>query len=191
MNTQYQPEIRNTLLDITEQLIYQLGLSGTSMELIVKISGISRKTIYRYFSNKDDLCAQALLRRDTRWMAWFEACSVKNGDAAESILNMFSTLKSWFLTDEFRGCAFINSAGETADAQHPIRVIALEHKQKIVSLVFTLASQLSMLSPELFSRQILLLIDGAITVAMVMNSPDAADDAKKMAKMLLENHTNQ
>jgi len=187
MNTTYQSEIRNTLLDTTEQLIYQLGLSATGMELIVKTSGISRKTIYRYFSNKDDLCAQALLRRDHRWMTWFEACSVKNDDAAESILNMFSTLKSWFLTDEFRGCAFINSAGETADARHPVRVIAQEHKQKIVDLVFNLASRLSMPSPALFSRQILLLIDGAITVAMVMNNPSAADDAKAMAKMLLEN----
>jgi len=191
MNTKYQSDIRDKLLDVTEELVYQYGLNATGMELIVKTSGISRKTIYRYFSNKDCLCAQALLRRDNRWMQWFEACSVKNDDAAESILNMFSTLKSWFLTENFRGCAFINSASETADAQHPIRAIAKEHKQKIVSLVATLASQLTVPSVELFSRQILLLIDGAITVAMVMNFPGAADDARAMAKLLIENQTQQ
>lgn len=43
INFQYQPEIRNTLLDITEQSIYQLGLNGSGMELMVKTSGSSRK----------------------------------------------------------------------------------------------------------------------------------------------------
>ncbi|WP_130835391.1 TetR/AcrR family transcriptional regulator [[Erwinia] mediterraneensis] len=189
MNSKYSPEIRTKLLDVTESLIYQYGLQATGMELIVKESGIARKTLYRYFSNKDDLCAQALLRRDKRWMAWFSACSLTSDDARENILNLFSTLKSWFLTESFRGCAFINSAGETAAATHPVRVIAREHKQHILDLTRQLALDAGAQDPDLLARQLLLLIDGAITVAMIMGSPDAADDARETAKILLNTLT--
>lgn len=159
------------------------------MELIVKESGIARKTLYRYFSNKDDLCAQALLRRDERWMRWFTTCSLTSEDARENILNLFTTLKSWFLTDSFRGCAFINSAGETAAPTHPVRIIAREHKQNILELTHQLAVAAGASNPDLLARQLLLLIDGAITVAMVMGSPAAADDARETAKVLIRTQT--
>uniref|UniRef100_UPI0008FF95E8 TetR/AcrR family transcriptional regulator n=2 Tax=Xenorhabdus nematophila TaxID=628 RepID=UPI0008FF95E8 len=184
MNTKNAYEIRNTLLEVTESLIYQYGIHSTGMEQIVKETGISRKTIYRYFTNKDDLCAQALLSRDERWMKWFTDSSLKGENPEACLLEMFHTLKSWFMSGEFRGCAFINTAGEISDPAHPIRIIAKEHKQKIFSFITQLTEKLGVSEPLELARQLLVLIDGAITVAMVMNTPSSADDAKEAAKLL-------
>ncbi|MDX7998479.1 TetR/AcrR family transcriptional regulator [Xenorhabdus sp. Reich] len=187
MNTKNAYEIRNKLLEVTESLIYQYGIHSTGMEQIVKETGISRKTIYRYFTNKDDLCAQALLSRDERWIRWFSESSLKGESPEACILEMFNALRSWFMSEEFRGCAFINTAGEISDPAHPIRIIAKEHKQKIFLFITQLTEKLGVSEPLELARQLLVLIDGAITVAMVMNMPSAADDAKKTAGLLINN----
>jgi len=39
---------------------------GMGMDLLVRISGVARKSIYRYFATKDDVAAAALSERDVR-----------------------------------------------------------------------------------------------------------------------------
>ncbi|MFZ4835353.1 TetR/AcrR family transcriptional regulator [Rouxiella sp. Mn2063] len=190
MNTKNTTEIPDRLLDAAEALIYQHGLNATGMEQIVKKTGIARKTIYRYFSNKDDLCAQALQHRDKRWMRWFEESSCVSDSPEACLLAMFDALKSWFQTEDFRGCAFINSAGETADPHHPVRVIAKEHKVNILRFITRLAEKAHAKTPQALANQLLVLIDGAITVAMLMGNPAAADDAKETAKVLINSQIN-
>ena len=62
---------REKILTTAEQLIYQNGIHATGMDLLVKTSGVARKSIYRYFATKDDVAAAALNARDERWMQWF------------------------------------------------------------------------------------------------------------------------
>ena len=64
---------RDIILDVTEKLIYRHGIAATGMDFLVKTAGVSRKSIYRYFANKDELVIAALQRRDARWMHWLRA----------------------------------------------------------------------------------------------------------------------
>ncbi|WP_034946910.1 TetR/AcrR family transcriptional regulator [Erwinia oleae] len=176
--------IYEQLLDIAEQLIYQHGIHATGIDLLVKTSGISRKTIYRYFANKEALCAAALERRDRRWMAWL-ARESQADDPHGRILALFSALKKWFGSDDFRGCAFINTAGEISDPSHPLRHIARDHKNNLKTFITGLCREANVVDCDIMASQLLLLIDGAITVAMVMNDVSAADDAQQIARRLL------
>ncbi len=54
-------------------LIYRHGIAATGMDLLVKTAGVSRKSIYRYFANKDELVIAALQRRDERWLQWLRS----------------------------------------------------------------------------------------------------------------------
>lgn len=99
---------------------------------------------------------------------------------------MFIVLKRWFESDGFRGCAFINTAGEIGDPDDPIRQIAKIHKQKLLDYSFELAGQLNAEHPMVLARQLLILIEGAITIAYVMGDGSAADNARDIAKLLLE-----
>ncbi|KAG0771192.1 hypothetical protein G6F22_016699 [Rhizopus arrhizus] len=60
------------ILATAEALIYQNGIHATGMDLLVKTSGVARKSIYRHFENKDQVAATALNARDVRWLAWFQ-----------------------------------------------------------------------------------------------------------------------
>jgi AcrR family transcriptional regulator len=184
MNTA-NTEIRDKILVTAEQLIYQNGIHATGMDLLVKTSGVARKSIYRYFATKDAVAAAALEVRDVRWMQWFRAESDKADTPQGRILNMFDVLTGWFESEGFRGCAFINTAGEVGDPNDPIRVIAKVHKQKLYDYALELCEQLAVTQPTVLAKQLLILMDGAITLARVMGDLSAADSAKAVAQMLL------
>ncbi|MVV52406.1 TetR/AcrR family transcriptional regulator [Pseudomonas sp. PB120] len=177
---------RDIILDVTEKLIYKSGISATGMDLLVKTAGVSRKSIYRYFANKDELVVAALQRRDVRWMHWYRSEVDQAPTPADRLLNLFTVLKAWFVSEGFRGCAFINTSGETGDPQDPVRQVAREHKQKLLDYVCELCTEYGATDPEMLARQLLILIDGAITVALVMGDDRAADNAHCMARKLLD-----
>jgi len=99
---------------------------------------------------------------------------------------MFTVLKGWFESEGYRGCAFINTAGEVGDSADPIRQIARLHKQKILDYALELTGQLNIEHASALARQLLLLVEGAITVSRVMGDYSAADDAKDIAQLLLK-----
>ncbi len=185
MNEITQNETRDIILDVTEKLIYRHGIAATGMDLLVKTAGVSRKSIYRYFANKDELVIAALQRRDERWMQWLRGEVERTADSGERLLALFGALKAWFGSADFRGCAFINTSGETGDPQDPIRLLAKAHKHKLFEYALELCEAHGTPDPERQAAQLLILIDGAITVALVMGDSTAADNARCMAQTLL------
>lgn len=186
MNESTSNTTRDIILDVTEKLIYKSGIAATGMDLLVKTAGVSRKSIYRYFASKEELTVAALQRRDVRWMHWYKTAVDQAETPVERLLNLFTVLKSWFASEGFRGCAFINTSGETGDPQDPVRLVAREHKQKLLDYVRELCTEHGATDPETLAKQLLILIDGAITVALVMGDHSAADNAQCMARKLLD-----
>jgi AcrR family transcriptional regulator len=179
-------DTRNKILATAERLIYQNGIHATGMDLLVKTSGVARKSIYRYFATKDEVAAAALNARDVRWMHWFQTESDKADTPAARILNMFAVLRGWFESEGFQGCAFINTAGEVGDPSHPIRLIAKLHKQKLFDYTLQLCEQMNVEQPFALAKQLLILMEGAITMARVMGDYSAADSARDVAQLLLK-----
>ncbi|WP_038907516.1 TetR/AcrR family transcriptional regulator [Dickeya oryzae] len=177
---------REKILATAEQLIYQNGIHATGMDLLVKTSGVARKSIYRHFTNKDEVAAAALSARDVRWMEWFRMECDKADTPRDRILNMFTVLKGWFESEGYCGCAFINTAGEVGDPSDSVRQIARLHKQKLLDYVLELTGQLNTDQPLPLARQLLILIEGAITMSRVMGDYSAADDARAVAQLLLK-----
>lgn len=178
-------ELQARLLEATEQLVYADGIHATGMDAIVKTSGVSRKSIYRHYANKDDLVAAALLRRDERWMQWLIGESSAAATPVERLLSVFPALQRWFESPDFHGCAFINAAGEIGDARHPVRAVSRLHKQRLYDYLRQLTGACSLSDPDDIARQLLVLIDGAIAVALVMGDPTAAASAGRAAQVLL------
>ncbi len=81
-----------------------------------------------------------------------------------------AVLKKWFMSSEFRGCAFINSAIEFSQALPEIQPVVLSHKQEMTE---TLAEFLPDIPEQrVLSKQITLLIDGAIVMAQYGEESD-------------------
>jgi AcrR family transcriptional regulator len=179
------PAMQEKLLRATEQLIYSGGISATGMDLIVKTSGVARKTIYRLYPTKEALVAAALQARDERWMEWFVAATTAAPTPHARLMSIFDALRAWFASEGFRGCAFINAAGEIGAADSPIRKVARLHKERLLAHVLALAQAAGVAQPQERARQLLVLIDGAIAVAMVSGDLSITDSAELAAATLL------
>jgi AcrR family transcriptional regulator len=184
---------RERLLDAAEALIYAGGIHATGVDAIVRQSGTARKSFYTHFESKDALIAAALERRDERWMNWFIASTQRHGKSARKrLLGMFDVLRAWFGSADFHGCAFLNAAGEIASADDPIRLVARKHKARLLDVVraevdaFAMEAQLDARRAAPLARQWLVLLDGAIAVALVSGEADAALDAQAVGKTLLD-----
>jgi AcrR family transcriptional regulator len=183
---------RERLLAAAEALIYAGGIHATGVDAIVKQSGTARKSFYTHFESKDALVAAALERRDERWMNWFIQGTLRHGKTPRArLLGMFDVLREWFSSDDFHGCAFLNASGEIAAADDPIRVVAREHKERLLAFVHEqcdahmAATGADSRRAARLARQWLILIDGAIGVALVSGEPDTALDAHAAAEHLL------
>ncbi|MFT4064685.1 TetR/AcrR family transcriptional regulator [Paraburkholderia sp.] len=184
---------RERLLDAAEALIYAGGIHATGVDAIVRQSGTARKSFYTHFDSKDALVAAALERRDERWMNWFIAGTQQRGKTARKrLLGMFEVLREWFASEDFHGCAFLNAAGEIASSDDPIRAVARKHKGRLLDFVriqcdaFAMESAIDARRAARLARQWLVLLDGAIAVALVSGEADAALDAQATARTLLD-----
>jgi AcrR family transcriptional regulator len=184
---------RERLLDAAEALIYAGGIHATGVDAIVRQSGTARKSFYTHFESKDALVAAALDRRDERWMNWFIAGTQSRGKTApKRLLGMFEVLREWFASNDFHGCAFLNAAGEIASAEDPIRIVARKHKERLLEFVraecdaFAEEADIDARRAARLSRQWLILLDGAIAVALVSGEADAALDSQAAGEILLD-----
>ncbi|KWI96793.1 TetR family transcriptional regulator [Burkholderia ubonensis] len=188
-----EPGARDRLLDAAEALIYSGGIHATGVDAIVKRSGAARKSFYSHFESKEALVVAALERRDERWMRWFVDATLARGKTPRTqLLGMFDVLRDWFSQPDFHGCAFLNASGEIADADDPVRIVARAHKARLLAFV---RERLDALADDArierrtlarVARQWLVLIDGAIGVALVSGDATAARDARANAELLLD-----
>ncbi|AOK60808.1 TetR family transcriptional regulator [Burkholderia ubonensis] len=188
-----EPGARDRLLDAAEALIYSGGIHATGVDAIVKRSGAARKSFYSHFESKEALVVAALERRDERWMRWFVDATLARGKTPRTqLLGMFDVLRDWFSQPDFHGCAFLNASGEIADADDPVRIVARAHKARLLAFVRerldALADDAGLERRTLarVARQWLVLIDGAIGVALVSGDATAARDARATAELLLD-----
>ena len=187
-----EADARERLLDAAEALIYAGGIHATGVDAIVRAAGAARKSFYTHFDSKDALVAAALSRRDERWMRWFVAGTLARGRTPQArLIGMFDVLREWFASDGFHGCAFLNAAGEIASPDDPVRLVARQHKERLLAFVreqsdaWALAVGADRRVAARLARQWLILIDGAIGVALVSGDADAALDARSAGRSLL------
>jgi AcrR family transcriptional regulator len=184
---------RERLLDAAEALIYAGGIHATGVDAIVRAAQATRKSFYSYFESKDALVASALERRHERWMNWFVQGTLRKGRTPRTqLLGMFDLLREWFESPGFHGCAFLNAAGEIASPDDPIRAVAQAHKAALSGFIyqcceaFAAEQGLAARQAAALARQWLVLVDGAIGVALVSGSADAARDAHAAGRRLLD-----
>ena len=180
---------RDRLLEAAEQLIYAASIHATGVDAIVRQSGTARKSFYTYFSSKDELVAAALRRRDERWSNWFEQGTLHRASApAAQLLGMFDVLHQWFSSDNFHGCAFLNAAGEIKHHEHDIFQVSRLHKERLLAFIEQRCVAAAVAAPAALARQLLILVDGAIAVALVSGAATAAFDAQQAAAAVLRAH---
>ena len=177
---------REHLLDTALFLFGSEGFHATGIDKILARAGVAKMTLYNHFRSKDELILAALRRRDESFRNWFMRDVERRTEVArERLLALFDVLGDWLGSDGDTGCMFINAAAEYGDCNHPIHVVAAEHKRLMTGFVRELAQGAGAADPDLLARQLYILIEGTIVATQVCRRTDAARDARDAAAIII------
>ena len=107
----------------------------------------------------------------------------------DRLLAVFDVAEKWFRQDDFYGCIYVGAAGEYPEKDTPIRNTCREFKGLILGYIKSLAKEAKLEQPDQLAEQLLLLLEGAITMAQINSSSLSAEQAKSAAKVLIEKAT--
>jgi len=181
-----RPSARDRILVAASKLFYQEGVKNVGIDRIIAESGVAKMSLYNHFKSKDALIAAWLQQRDENWRTWFQSAVEQLAtEPSDRLLAIFDVLKDWFEQSDFRGCAFINSTVELADPEHPGYQISLKHQQTISAYILSLVNAAGLPNPDRLTQQLLVLVEGAIVVAMMQQNSETALQAKQAASILI------
>jgi len=163
------PSARERILLTAHDLFYREGIRATGIDRVIAQSGVTKVTFYRHFPSKNDLVLAFLAYRHRRWMDWFVEALQRHGGGLQALP---PTLAEWFGSEDFRGCAFINSVGELGGAQPEVVTVAQRHKQDMMAAIADLLPPSAQRDAE--AQAIALAVDGAIVRAQFDPAPGAA-----------------
>ena len=183
---------RDELINTALQLFYRHGIHAVGINEVLAKSGIAKKTLYNYFSSKDALILACVIERDRRFTEWFTGRCQDSNSITAFIDQVFIALDDWVNGNTielgyFDGCFFINVAAEYSNKKDPIFQQCMQHKLNLKEFIYR---QLKLFIADskqidLMLNSLILLKEGVINCAFVMNDKQAAIKAKKIALGLL------
>jgi AcrR family transcriptional regulator len=186
-------ETRQQIIDAAYTLFYQIGFIRTGVDAIANAAGITKRTLYQHFSSKDELIEvvlehqhQMALERIRRWADYI------TGKPDQMVMTLFEKLAQWADRTEWQGSGFTRAAMEFADQPgHPARKAARRHKKEVeLYLVEKFAAQ-NLGNVEQLVREVLLLIEGCQTLALIHDSLDYVNAARHAALFLVQNYQSR
>jgi AcrR family transcriptional regulator len=160
--------VRERILETANQLFYQEGVNAVGIDRILHEAGAAKASLYSHFGSKDDLVAAYLEHRGAQWRRQVtEEMERLGGSATDQLLLLFDLMGDWSCQREFRGCPFINAAGELSDSSHPAHAVAREHRKWHHDLIRKLVEETGVADVENVTQTMIVLYDGAVTVSLL------------------------
>ena len=180
-----RPSKRDELVRKALEIFYREGFHAAGMDLLAAETGISKTTMFKHFSSKEELILAVLRLRDQEFRNWLFRRMEQAGHPRAQLLAMFDALSEWFSNPGFRSCMFIKAASEYPDPRHPSHAQSAEHKRWLFLQLQKIAVDAGAPDPANLARSLLLLKEGAIVTAHLGHEHDPAGDAKAAASILL------
>ena len=169
------------------ELFYREGIRAVGVDEIVTRAGVTKPSLYRNFSSKDELAAAYLRDYDGEFWARFEhSVALHPGDPKAQILDYLGGLAVRSQRCDYRGCGLSNAALEYPAHDHPARLVAEEHKHRLRVRLLEMAKGMGAKRPEALADGLLLLIEGVFVTGQLFGEGGPAMHAVENAEALIE-----
>jgi AcrR family transcriptional regulator len=182
------PSARERILDAAYELFSRRGIHAVGVNEVIERAGVAMATLYRHFPSKEELVLAFLDLREQRWTKDFvEAGAMRRGsNPEERLLAIFDVFDEWFHRDDFEAGSFLRVLLELGP-ELPAGGASVRHLGQIRAIVRGLAEEAGLRDTDSFVRSWHILMQGSIVVA-TEGDMDAAQQAKSMARQLIEQH---
>jgi AcrR family transcriptional regulator len=168
-------------------LFYREGIRAVGVEDIVNRAGVTKPSLYRSFSSKDELAADYLRGYEAEfWRRFDQAVAEHPGDPRAQIIAYLSGLGRRSVKPGYRGCGLTNAAVEYPDRSHPARAVSDPHKRELRKRLKAMAAAMGAARPAALADGLLLLMEGAFASSQIFGPGGPAGSVAEAADMLIE-----
>ena len=180
------------ILQATYQLLYKEGLARVSMDAIAEAAGVTKRTLYYHFDSKDTLTAAVLEHQHQHALAQIQKWSRKPAKtAADYLATLFENLEKWASQPKWLGSGFTRITMELAHLPgHPARYAASQHKYAVEAWLSSELLSLGSPNSRELARQVMLLIEGTMSLVLIHGDASYAKTAARAAIYLIEAERN-
>ncbi|WP_434771928.1 TetR/AcrR family transcriptional regulator [Pseudomonas entomophila] len=179
---------KEKLLTTALQLFIKEGVQSVGIDKVIRVSGVSKMTLYKYFPSKDNLIEEALTLYHYQIIVELQHCLAEAPPVLEQqLMLLLNWYKSRFMGPEPRACLFVSAANLYPSRDHPVHRVCLLHKHMLIDLLAHLLTQFGYAQAAALALQCLMLFEGAQNLTAI-GVDEPIDAATTAILMLLEAH---
>lgn len=174
--------------ETAEELFYREGIRAVGVDEIVARAGVTKPSLYRSFSSKDELAADYLRHHGETRLKAFDAQFAESKDVRASLRAWLTGISQRASQEEYRGCGNSNAVVEYPHPDHPARQAALAIKRQFRERYRAVAKKLGAKNPAVLADMLILLIEGAHLSGQLFGTEAPARHLVQAADMLIDAH---
>lgn len=182
-----KPSKKETIVETAFRLFKRNGFYATGVDLIMRESGVSKRTLYKCFRTKNELIVAVLEYYRVTYQEHMDTVLDENRTATDNILAIFDDAKSWFDDTNFHGCLAVNAMGEFSDKNQSIEDSCLGFKQWKIGVLQKLSKEIVAGHSDELAYKLFVLLEGMSSIAQV-NKGRCPVDMTAMAAHVIKNH---
>src|SRR6478672_8639668 len=172
-------DARNRILAAAAELVTMGGVATATPAAIAERAGAGKMSLYRHFSGKDELVAEALADRDLHYRARLIG-DPADGTARERLLALFDRAAG--TADQggssFIGCPYVSARLDLPDDDHPAASVVVAHKDGMLRELAGLLTEMGVPDPEQRAQVVLMLWDGAVVHSVIRGNGEPLRQAR-------------
>jgi AcrR family transcriptional regulator len=186
MNFTAMLDKRQSILEVATRLFAYDGYHAVGIDRIILDAGVAKMTFYKHFPSKKKLIIAVLEQRASTSLASLREF-VKDKRTPETKLRaVFDWHAQWFSSEDFTGCMFIAATAEFHSSDAEISRCSAEQKRLLTDFIaHILDDLLGGKNAARMARQCVMLLDGAVTAALVDHRNTAAEEAWLVMRSML------
>lgn len=183
------PQAEDKKLEIVKwafDRFYEGGFHATGIDTAIAGSGISKRTVYKYFPSKEELIEAVLVHYGELVMheLFDPVAAIK--DPRKQIVAFFDVRKTMIDENPTRGCLGIKASQEYVGKHEGILALGRIAASRVEERFIELCRRAGFTQPVKLGKQINVLFQGALLLAHVSGDSSSFASAKAAVSTLLE-----
>ncbi len=181
-----QPAKRDELIKYAYDLFYRNGFHATGVDTIIEGTGISKRTLYKYFTSKEGLIIASIdYYHQTRYRvitSYLEKTTLK--DPVDKALRIFDYLAEGVDGGNLDGCFAMNAKTEYANKAKEIEAACDAYAAALQQLIEHYLKEGNVADSRSIAAQVIMLFEGSILRSKAIGSSQPVKLAKAAAKLI-------
>jgi len=178
---------RDEIVQYAYEAFYKHGFRATAVDKVLADSGISKRTVYKYFPSKELLIAAAIEHYQTILFATItEELARRGATPQDKILALFDIKHEAFERGDYSGCFALNAKLEYEGKDAAIEKASATFGKALEKFITTLCAEAGCKDAAFTAKQITILFHGVVVYAQAQRDAVTAITAKEMARALLK-----